>query len=204
MNKQWKDIIIEVIQELGGEAWLQDIYEKVEEKYPEKLTKGYDKTIRDCIQRFSSDSTKYEARGDIFYSVKGLGRGIWGLNDYQNEENKNLNFTNDDSVFPEGKKKLAQHIRRERNPALINRAKELFKLKEGRVYCQSCGFDFESKYGDIGKDFIEGHHIIPISELKEGSKTRVQDIILLCSNCHSMVHRKRPWLRVDEIKTLMK
>ncbi len=27
--------------------------------------------------------------------------------------------------------------------------------KHGRLYCEVCKFDFEKKYGVIGKDFIE-------------------------------------------------
>ncbi|WP_242977147.1 HNH endonuclease [Clostridium botulinum] len=55
----------------------------------------------------------------------------------------------------------------------------------------------------MGEDFIEGHHIKPVSELKEGEKTKVEDIVLLCSNCHKMIHRKRPWLSREKLKTLI-
>lgn len=59
-------------------------------------------------------------------------------------------------------------------------------------------------YGDIGKDFIEGHHIIPVSDLKEGDKTKVEDIVLVCFNCHKMLHRKRPCLKTNELQKLIK
>lgn len=51
--------------------------------------------------------------------------------------------------------------------------------------------------GSGGKDFIEGHHTKLISELSDGDKTRVEDIAMLCSNCHRMVHRK-PILSVEK------
>lgn len=57
---------------------------------------------------------------------------------------------------------------------------------------------------DIGKDFIEAHHSKPISEMKENEKTKIEDIVLLCSNCHSMIHRKRPWLSKNNIRRLLK
>ncbi len=44
----------------------------------------------------------------------------------------------------------------------------------------------------IGSDFIEGHHTVPISELKGEVKTKVKDVALVCSNCHRMLHRRRP------------
>ncbi|WP_410979913.1 HNH endonuclease [Bacillus cereus] len=55
-----------------------------------------------------------------------------------------------------------------------------------------CSFDFYETYGEIGEDFIKGHHTILVSELEEGHKTKIADIAILCSNCHRMLHRKRP------------
>jgi 5-methylcytosine-specific restriction protein A len=36
--------------------------------------------------------------------------------------------------------------------------------------------------------------------LRPGAKTRLSDLHLLCANCHRMVHAKRPWLTLDELK----
>ena len=115
-----------------------------------------------------------------------------------------VDITEDDEGFPEGKKKLRTHICRERNYKVIKEAKSRYKDKHGKLICEICEFDFEEVYGDIGVDFIEGHHIIPVSELEEGDTTRVEDIILVCSNCHKMLHRKRPWLKPEELKDLLK
>jgi len=49
----------------------------------------------------------------------------------------------------------------------------------------------------LGRGFIQAHHTIPVSELRKESKTKVRDIALVCSNCHRMLHRRRPWLRID-------
>jgi len=109
----------------------------------------------------------------------------------------------DESEFPEGKEIERKHIFRERNQAVINVAKDSFKQKEGKLFCQICGFDFYEKYGEIGRDFIEGHHTIPISQLKGEVKTKVKDVALVCSNCHRMLHRRRPWLKMRELKRLI-
>lgn len=69
--------------------------------------------------------------------------------------------------------------------------------------CEICGFNFEDIYGEIGEDFIEGHHIKPVSELKDGDETNIKDIIMVCSNCHRMIHRRNPWLNKDDLKTLI-
>jgi predicted HNH restriction endonuclease len=39
--------------------------------------------------------------------------------------------------------------------------------------------------------------------LRAGSKTRAADIALVCSNCHRMLHRRRPWLTMSDLKTLL-
>ncbi|GMT42800.1 MAG: hypothetical protein IEMM0002_1211 [bacterium] len=111
----------------------------------------------------------------------------------------------EDSEFIEGKIAEKIHKSRERNPAVIRKAKDLFKQKEGRLYCQVCEFDFYDRYGEIGRDFIEGHHTgIPISESKGEMKTKVKDIALVCSNCHRMLHRRRPWLKMGKLKRLLR
>ena len=107
----------------------------------------------------------------------------------------------DDSEFPEGGEVERKHKARERNQALIKRAKEIFKQEHGRLYCQICRFDFSLKYGEVGNDFIEAHHTVPISSGE--IKTKVKDIAMVCSNCHKMLHRKRPWLKLKQLKNLI-
>lgn len=87
----------------------------------------------------------------------------------------------------------------ERNP--INR--ELCLAKKGYV-CNICGFDFEKKYGAIGKRFIHVHHITPVSEL--GPDYRIspeKDLIPVCPNCHAMLHRRKPPYLPEELKNIM-
>jgi hypothetical protein len=120
-----------------------------------------------------------------------------------NEVNR-IGFTEDDESFPEGKLKLKQHLIRERNPVVIELAKERYLEKHGKLICEACEFDFKERYGDIGEGYIEGHHTKPISEMAENEETRVEDIALVCANCHRMLHRKRPWLSITELKNLIK
>lgn len=106
--------------------------------------------------------------------------------------------------FPEGKRYQKLHFIRERNPKIVRIAKQNFLQKHGRLFCEVCDFDFEKKYGKHGKGFIEAHHTIPISELKsDGEETKVEDIALVCSNCHRILHRYRPWLSIADLKKLL-
>lgn len=122
----------------------------------------------------------------------------------QLEEVNNIGFTEDDAGFPKGKKILKKHLVRERNPEVIKKAKERFIEKHGKLFCEVCNFDFKEHYGDIGNGYIEGHHTKPISEMVENEQTKVEDIALVCANCHRMLHCKRPWLSISELKNLLK
>lgn len=55
--------------------------------------------------------------------------------------------------------------------------------------CAACGFSFEIAYGDIGRDFIDVHHTVPVSQLDENYRLDpVTDLVPLCANCHAMAH----------------
>ena len=102
--------------------------------------------------------------------------------------------------FEEGKEIPVIHKRYERNP--INR--ELCLAAKG-YKCAVCGFDFEKKYGAIGKNFIEVHHLKPVSTLGEGYKINpIEDLIPLCSNCHSMIHKRKNPYTPDELRKMIK
>jgi hypothetical protein len=106
--------------------------------------------------------------------------------------------------FSEGEKKERIHMRRERNRKLVELAKRQFIVKHGRLFCEACGFNAHSSYGIDPDKLIEAHHKVAVSELEAGSYTRVQDLLMLCPNCHRVVHHRRPWLSVDELKALIR
>lgn len=101
--------------------------------------------------------------------------------------------------YEEGSAYKIISTRYERNP--INR--ELCLAKKG-YKCQICNFDFREFYGSIGQKFIEVHHITPVSMLGPGYKINVdEDLIPVCSNCHSMLHRKNPPYLPSELRTMI-
>ncbi|MEV6065568.1 HNH endonuclease [Nocardia sp. NPDC052001] len=96
----------------------------------------------------------------------------------------------------------ALHYRRERNPRIKRKKIAQFLRHHRRVHCEVCGFDFEAVYGERGKEYIECHHILPLHVSGE-TETRLADLILLCSNCHRMVHRGPQWLRPNELREIV-
>jgi len=100
---------------------------------------------------------------------------------------------------PEGRILTRTHTHRERNPKLRAAKKTRVRDETGRLACEGCDLDFEERYGERGKDFIECHHLKPLSTLRPGQRTSLSDLALLCSNCHRMVHVRRPWLTLEEL-----
>lgn len=69
--------------------------------------------------------------------------------------------------------------------------------------CCICGFNFEKKYGVIGREFIHVHHLKPLSEIKEEYEVKVEDLKPVCPNCHAMLHKRIPAYSIEEIKSLI-
>lgn len=99
----------------------------------------------------------------------------------------------------EGRVLTRLHSYRERDRSIIKKKKSAFLKEHGRLFCEACGFDFQKVYGDRGVGFIECHHTKPVSELKAGERTKIAELILLCGNCHRMVHAARPWWTFEEL-----
>lgn len=102
--------------------------------------------------------------------------------------------------FSEGSQKSVIVNRYERD----NKARHICLSIHG-YECKACNINLESIYGPIAKQFIHVHHRTPISEV--GPKYEVDpvvDLVPLCPNCHSIVHRKNPPLTVEQLRELLK
>jgi 5-methylcytosine-specific restriction protein A len=110
---------------------------------------------------------------------------------------------NEDDEAHEGRLLQRWHFVRERDNSLRNKKVADFLKKHPRVHCEACGFDFEAIYGERGRDYIEVHHTLPLHASGE-RKTKLRDLILLCANCHRMIHRSAPWLTPFELRGLLK
>lgn len=98
----------------------------------------------------------------------------------------------------EGTARLVLHLRRERDQGLV-RAK---RKHAGSSSCEVCCFSFERTYGNSANGYCEVHHLVPLSESKAGTKTRLKDLALLCANCHRVVHLRYPPYSLEEVRSL--
>jgi 5-methylcytosine-specific restriction enzyme A len=106
-----------------------------------------------------------------------------------------------DHFYKDGKTREFYGNRYERNSKNRLRAIEIHGTS-----CHVCGFNFEEVYGLHGKDYIEIHHIKPLSSIKQAVEINPEtDLIPLCSNCHRMVHRKKDHiLSIQEMRDLLR
>jgi len=103
----------------------------------------------------------------------------------------------------EGGMLIRLHRLRERNVEVVQTKKAQVFQANGRLRCEVCDFDFQEQFGDLGKDFIECHHKKALSTLLPGQKTKLSDLALVCSNCHRMLHRGKPWPSVDQLRAMI-
>jgi 5-methylcytosine-specific restriction enzyme A len=106
----------------------------------------------------------------------------------------------EDNYYKDGAIKEYYGKRYERKPENRKKAIEIHGLS-----CVVCEFNFEEGYGERGKDYIEVHHVKPLSSIgKEVSINPKEDLVPVCSNCHRMIHRKKEEvLTVNELRDLI-
>lgn len=112
-----------------------------------------------------------------------------------NEDNETVQI--ETGSHSEGRRLKYYTTRYERNSR--NRAEA---IRIHGTKCMVCGFDFEEVYGELGKGYIEVHHIKPLSSQDEEVEINpATDLICVCANCHRMLHRFRDYIiSIEEIK----
>jgi predicted HNH restriction endonuclease len=71
--------------------------------------------------------------------------------------------------------------------------------------CFVCGFDFEGKYGVIGRGIIHVHHERALSTIGEAYEVNpITDLKPICPNCHAIIHKRNPAFTVEEVRVMLK
>lgn len=115
-------------------------------------------------------------------------------NRYQVQENS------PEQEYAEGERQVREASYFKRNSKLVKDAKAKYGFT-----CQICEFDFGAVYGDeLGAGFIECHHKNPLAEKDETYHSTLDDVCVVCSNCHRMLHRTKPALFPEELKARLR
>ena len=124
------------------------------------------------------------------------------------------NFTdnNQSDFFPEIVNESEIEYEGAKKTVVVNKYERSSKARENAIKfhglaCKVCDLNFQDKYGEIGKDFIHIHHITPIHNIGKNYKIDYEkDLIPVCPNCHSMLHRKINGKEpsIEELKFMIK
>lgn len=106
-------------------------------------------------------------------------------------------LTEEEIVAIEGEPFVGMHRRRERNPAIVAAKKRQVLERTGKLECEVCGFDFVAVYGI---EFCEVHHLCPLGDTESAVVTRLEDLAVVCSNCHRAVHRGSPFFTISQLR----
>lgn len=147
---------------------------------------------REVWQIFSSDLSALNLVANGI--VRALSRGEVGLVE--------LNL-DDTAEAPEGQILTRLHRVRERNPKIVAKKKLAVLRREGCLRCEVCAFDFSKKYGERGRNFIEVHHLLPLFAIAKETKTKLNDLACVCANCHRMIHARRQWLNINQLREII-
>ena len=70
--------------------------------------------------------------------------------------------------------------------------------------CCVCGFIFSDSYGSIGEGVIEVHHLERLADRGERDRVDpISDLRPLCSNCHTVAHRRTPPFSIEELREIL-
>ncbi|WP_306395179.1 HNH endonuclease [Telluria beijingensis] len=106
----------------------------------------------------------------------------------------------DHPMIIEGAKKQIVVNAYERDPTAKPRC-----IRRWGTICCVCDFDFGAVYGELGEGFIHVHHLNPIASIGEEYELDPEnDLRPVCPNCHSMLHRRKDTLSIEELKALLR
>jgi len=105
-----------------------------------------------------------------------------------------------ESWLPEGARTRVEVNRYERNRKFRNLCLTVLGAS-----CRVCGYNFEDTFGTLGEGYIHVHHVVPVSSMPEDYQFNpLKDLVPVCPNCHSMLHREDPPLPIEKLKDILR
>ena len=100
----------------------------------------------------------------------------------------------------EGEPRMFFHVRREREPRIAEAKRVASRNESGELECEACGFVAQHAYSGFAGDVAEVHHRRPLGEATGPVETTLDDLAILCANCHRAIHQTRPMLSVEDFR----
>ncbi len=205
------DILTEIMQPKGKDSEINPIRKDTYFSQKVRNLRSHSTFERDNLAEYKNEKYYITKKGldfleDKYEEYEYINSGYFDVED-QKIANLNLLGASNKYFIPEeevseGKLVTTNSKTRKRSQKLRNYAFEYYKSKN-KIKCEVCGFDFESTYGALGKDYIELHHIKPVSVYEEnGEISNLEEarlnLVPLCSNCHKILHRNN--INVEKLK----
>lgn len=208
------DILTEIMQPKGKDAEI--IPSRNDTYFSQKVRnlKSHSTFERDNLAEYINEKYYITEKGldfleDKYEQYEYVNSGYFDI-DAQKRANLNLLSDNNKHFVPEdeiSEGKLVTTVTKTRKRSAKLRAYAFdYYSKIGLIKCAACDFDFEERYGEYGRNYIEFHHVKPISVYEENGKiTNLEEacknLIPLCSNCHKILHRNN--ITVEQLKEVL-
>jgi 5-methylcytosine-specific restriction enzyme A len=170
----------------------------IDPNYLGKGMESYSNLDKKLFEEYSSDIHQLKFLAKEIKTVAfdpDLNRKVYEVEDDEQTIN--------DSVM-EGQVLYKLHKVRERDSKIVTAKKTSTLSAIGFLSCEACVFNFESSYGELGKGYIECHHRTPLFHFSAQTRTTLDDLALVCSNCHRMLHRSSAHLSIDDLKMMIR
>lgn len=184
----WLEDITTALANLGGIAHYDALYPEVKKVRAGVLPESWKQIVQRTIQDHSADSDGYKGHND-FYSVKGIGSGVWGLRSHL------LSTPLPSDIEPPGTpdRLLTETYRILRDTELARKIKAIHKN-----ICQVCGQTITLLNGET---YAEAHHIKPLGTPHNGPDV-AENIVVLCPNHHVMFDYGAVSLDTEDIRSV--
>jgi hypothetical protein len=104
----------------------------------------------------------------------------------------------------EGSISLRLHRTRERKRGLVDAKKRMVLAESGVLICEACGHRSLALANSLGDACFEVHHLVALSAVEHEIITRLDDLALLCANCHRMIHATEPLMDLPTLQKLLR
>jgi hypothetical protein len=105
-----------------------------------------------------------------------------------------------DIAVIEGEPRMLFHLRREREPRIADAKRTTARNQAGELECEACGFVAQHAYLGFGGDVAEVHHRRALAQATGPVQTTLDDLAILCANCHRAIHQTHPLMSVEEFR----
>ncbi|MDR6308148.1 hypothetical protein FHS66_001331 [Pacificitalea manganoxidans] len=179
----WKSVET-ALGNLGGVATLKDLYVEVRSvrlSSGDTMPGSIEAVVRKELEYNSSDSSNWRGDRNLFFSVHGVGKGVWGLRSQLEPEPSASDLAPPEPEEDGASEAPISEVTVNRIIRDTEMARKIKALHHSE--CQICGLTIHLT---DGRPYAEAHHVIPLGRPHKGPDIP-SNIIVVCPNHHAML-----------------